>query len=37
VLLFPPEDVTTKQHEQPTPSEEDETAIEDLFADLTGT
>jgi spermidine/putrescine transport system substrate-binding protein len=35
-LLFPPDDIVAKQHAQPIPSEEDETAIEDLFADLTG-
>jgi spermidine/putrescine transport system substrate-binding protein len=36
-LLFPPEDVTAKQHPQPTWSDEDEAAINDLYADLAGT
>jgi spermidine/putrescine transport system substrate-binding protein len=35
-LLFPPADVVDKQHEQPTWSEADESAINDLFSDLTG-
>ena len=35
-LLFPPEDVVAKQHPQPTFSEADEMAINELFADLTG-
>ena len=35
-LLFPPADVVAKQHPQPNWSEEDEAAINELFADLTG-
>ena len=35
-LLFPPADVVAKQHAQPNWSEEDEIAINELFADLTG-
>jgi spermidine/putrescine transport system substrate-binding protein len=35
-LLFPPADIVAKQHPQPNWSEEDEAAINELFADLTG-
>jgi spermidine/putrescine transport system substrate-binding protein len=35
-LLFPPADVTAKQHPQPNFSEADEAAVNELFADLTG-
>lgn len=35
-LLFPPADIVAKQHAQPNWSEEDEAAINELFADLTG-
>jgi spermidine/putrescine transport system substrate-binding protein len=35
-LLFPPSEVTSKQHEQPNWDETTETQINDLFADLTG-
>lgn len=35
-LLFPPAEVVAKQHPQPTFSEADESAINELFADLTG-
>jgi spermidine/putrescine transport system substrate-binding protein len=35
-LLFPPADVTAKQHPQPTFSEADEAKVNELFADLTG-
>lgn len=35
-LLFPPADVVAKQHPQPTWSEEDEAAINELYADLAG-
>jgi spermidine/putrescine transport system substrate-binding protein len=35
-LLFPPADIVAKQHPQPTWSEEDEAAINELFADLSG-
>ena len=36
LLLFPPAGVVAKQHSQPTFSEADESAINELFADLTG-
>ena len=35
-LLFPPNDVVEQQHEQPTWDEDTESAINELFADLTG-
>ena len=35
-LLFPPADIVAKQHAQPNWSEDDEQAINELFADLTG-
>ena len=35
-LLFPPAEVVAKQHPEPTFSEADESAINELFADLTG-
>ena len=35
-LLFPPADVVAKQHPQPTWSEEDEIAINELFGELSG-
>jgi len=35
-LLFPPPDVTAKQHPQPTFSEPDELAVNELYADLAG-
>jgi spermidine/putrescine transport system substrate-binding protein len=35
-LLFPPAEVTEKQHEQPNWDEETEQQINELFADLTG-
>jgi spermidine/putrescine transport system substrate-binding protein len=35
-LLFPPADVIAEQHELPNWTEEDESAINELFADLTG-
>ena len=35
-LLFPPPAVVAKQHAQPTWDEESETAVNELFADLTG-
>ena len=35
-LLFPPAEVTAKQHPQPNFSEADEAKVNELFADLTG-
>ena len=36
-LLFPPSEVTAKQHPQPTWSDEDEAAVNELYSDLSGT
>ena len=35
-LLFPPADIVAKQHAQPNWSEEDEAAINEMYADLSG-